>query len=503
MKISENIKKFREQRNLSQSDLAKVLFVTPQSISRWETGIAYPDIEKLPQIASFFGVTIDELMGVAEQNLYSLSQRLIELRKNLSQGSPNVQLEYFNTLEKTVEQGTDLFMAEYQAQARKLYDKNLIDYDRYKHADDLVRKMLYSLPPVSRINKLRSILMNESDENLSLWSEFASHHNTSTWNDLLLLRAHLKNKPDEWRKLRCEILYDDISKSVFNITQRSAIGDSRVCAFGFEMIENLNTAKKLINCFSSRYDDLFVFLRITLETRFAYTYLYNKMYDELRMSINDLKSLLSVASGLIGRAVFGSVELFSEYSMIMNRERYGNCLFEIELLKEELFVKEMSDIRDDLEVYVNKLHCELDPYYYIDKKDAQDFGNLYNLVKNRSERIKPKNLTYVIAVKTSKNYIHEAVLNAEDENDGSVEEFLARLKRINDTKIEYIVGNLCDYRQNFCLEMPSHAMREKLCELDKENLDAKILLQGAYGFVSKTINQTFGPVSKLKFDQIK
>ena len=501
MKISENIKRFREERSLSQSDLAKVLYVTPQSISRWENGIAYPDIEKLPQIASFFGVTIDELMGVAEQNLYSLSQRLIELRKHLNEGAPNIQLEYFNTLEKTVEQGTDIFMAEYQAQARKLYDKNLIDYERYKHADDLVRKMLYSLPPVSRINKLRSILINESDENLSLWSEFASHDNTTTWNDLLLLRAHLKNKPDEWRKLRCAVLYDDISKSVFNITQRSAIGDSRVCAFGFEMIENLNTAKKLIDCFSSRCDDLFIFLRITLETRFAYTYLYNKMYDELRTSINDLKSLLSIASGFIGKAVCGSVEIFSEYSMIMNRERYGNCLFEIELLKEELFVKEMSDIRDDLEVYVEKLHCELDPYYYIDKKDAENFSNLYNLVKKRSERIKPKNLTYVIAVKTSRNYIHEAVFNVEPENDGSVEEFFARLKRINDTKIEYIVGNLCDPNQSFCLEMPGQTIREKLCDLDKQNLDAKILLQGAYSFISKTVYQTFGPISKLKFDQ--
>ncbi|MBQ1206661.1 MAG: helix-turn-helix transcriptional regulator, partial [Clostridia bacterium] len=47
--ISENLKRLREEKGLTQSELADELSVTPQSVSRWEKGLAYPDIEKLPQ----------------------------------------------------------------------------------------------------------------------------------------------------------------------------------------------------------------------------------------------------------------------------------------------------------------------------------------------------------------------------------------------------------------------------------------------------------------------
>ena len=49
--LAENIKKMRTQKSLTQSDLAEALSVTPQSVSRWENGLAYPDTQLLPEIA--------------------------------------------------------------------------------------------------------------------------------------------------------------------------------------------------------------------------------------------------------------------------------------------------------------------------------------------------------------------------------------------------------------------------------------------------------------------
>ena len=63
--ISENIRKHRRDRNLSQEQLAETLGVSVQSVSRWETGATYPDMELLPAIAGFFGMTVDELLGVS------------------------------------------------------------------------------------------------------------------------------------------------------------------------------------------------------------------------------------------------------------------------------------------------------------------------------------------------------------------------------------------------------------------------------------------------------
>lgn len=62
--IGENIKKMRNQKGVTQERLAEGLGVTPQAISRWESGAGYPAIEYLPDLAGFFGISVDELLGV-------------------------------------------------------------------------------------------------------------------------------------------------------------------------------------------------------------------------------------------------------------------------------------------------------------------------------------------------------------------------------------------------------------------------------------------------------
>lgn len=61
--ISENIKRLRREKNLTQEALADFLGISFQAVSKWECGDAYPDITLLPVIANYFQVTIDELLG--------------------------------------------------------------------------------------------------------------------------------------------------------------------------------------------------------------------------------------------------------------------------------------------------------------------------------------------------------------------------------------------------------------------------------------------------------
>lgn len=67
LKISENIIELRHKRGITQEELASYLGVTKASVSKWETRQSFPDILLLPQIASFFDVSIDFLMGYEPQ----------------------------------------------------------------------------------------------------------------------------------------------------------------------------------------------------------------------------------------------------------------------------------------------------------------------------------------------------------------------------------------------------------------------------------------------------
>lgn len=63
VRIGEKIKSLRKQRNISQEVLAGYLGVSFQAVSKWENGNTMPDVAMIPAIASFFGVSTDELFS--------------------------------------------------------------------------------------------------------------------------------------------------------------------------------------------------------------------------------------------------------------------------------------------------------------------------------------------------------------------------------------------------------------------------------------------------------
>ena len=63
MTISERLYNLRKERNLSQEELANVLGVSRQTISKWETGESTPDFDKIVPLCNFYGITSDELLS--------------------------------------------------------------------------------------------------------------------------------------------------------------------------------------------------------------------------------------------------------------------------------------------------------------------------------------------------------------------------------------------------------------------------------------------------------
>lgn len=65
IEIAENIRKFRKERGLTQEQLAEALGVTVGAVSKWELGASVPDISLIVELADFFEVSVDVLLGYA------------------------------------------------------------------------------------------------------------------------------------------------------------------------------------------------------------------------------------------------------------------------------------------------------------------------------------------------------------------------------------------------------------------------------------------------------
>ena len=77
MEMGKEIRRLRADRGLTQEALASALHVTAQTVSKWECGTSFPDVQLLPEIAVFFGVSIDRLFAMTpEQELERLENHI-------------------------------------------------------------------------------------------------------------------------------------------------------------------------------------------------------------------------------------------------------------------------------------------------------------------------------------------------------------------------------------------------------------------------------------------
>jgi len=83
MNLAENLKKIRKENNISQEQLAEQLGVSRQSVSKWESGTAYPEMDKLLQIAKLFNVNIDDLLNQDIKEVNNEKQSKLAINKSI------------------------------------------------------------------------------------------------------------------------------------------------------------------------------------------------------------------------------------------------------------------------------------------------------------------------------------------------------------------------------------------------------------------------------------
>ena len=136
MELGKKIRQLRQKAGWTQEQLAEKMGVAAQSVSKWENAAAMPDITALPLLAENFGVTIDDLFDLTnEQRLNRIENRL-DIEEDLPQ---DVFTECEEFLKSYLAEGKDKLRA--TELTAYLYWRRMDTYSRKaaKYAEDAVR----------------------------------------------------------------------------------------------------------------------------------------------------------------------------------------------------------------------------------------------------------------------------------------------------------------------------------------------------------------------------
>lgn len=129
LKLADNLISLRRKRGITQEIIADFLGVTKASVSKWETGLSMPDIAQLPKLASYYDITIDELMG------YEAQLTLEEIKRYYEAFSADFANKPFETVMNDVRD----FIRQYYSCYESLTQIVILLLNHYTLADESVQ----------------------------------------------------------------------------------------------------------------------------------------------------------------------------------------------------------------------------------------------------------------------------------------------------------------------------------------------------------------------------
>ena len=183
------IRELRQSKKMSQKELAEVLNITPQAISKWELDKSLPDLETLVNLCDYFDISVDELLGNTKKSfLESLFSRK-KGRMTMENKKDNIQVSINEgSLPKVVkveQAATFLILTFENGQIKYLrthYNEKMLDAYSLKKGTGK-RKYLLGGPSVIglgaeiKIETNGTVILNEADRYTpeELWNNSREH----------------------------------------------------------------------------------------------------------------------------------------------------------------------------------------------------------------------------------------------------------------------------------------------------------------------------------------
>ncbi|MGX7199969.1 helix-turn-helix domain-containing protein [Enterococcus nangangensis] len=179
-KIGQKIAATRKEKNLTQLELADALGVSYQAVSNWERGQSMPDIEKLPELASFLQLSLDDLLGnTAAAEVHSVTHDENIEATTIAEVAPLIKPR-------------DLAA---KVQGKKFSLAQLVEIAPYLSAETLhtfVNKREFSTGDLDDLEELAPYLA--SSDLLQLLQQFSAKIEEEDYEDLAELAVYLENE---------------------------------------------------------------------------------------------------------------------------------------------------------------------------------------------------------------------------------------------------------------------------------------------------------------------
>ncbi|MEE1154202.1 MAG: helix-turn-helix transcriptional regulator [Acutalibacteraceae bacterium] len=222
IKIAENIKSLRKAHSLTQEQMAEALGVTVGAVYKWEAGLSVPEIKLIIEIADFFEISVDTLLGYEQQNgnVENRIQRIKQciLEKDFEDGVTET--------EKSLKKYPNNFSVTYAS--AMLY---MLKFAEDKSKDDMLKSnrlfkksisLLYqntekSINETTILNHMASNYLSAGDIEKGL--EILKQNNICNINSgqIGFIYATELNKPDKAEKYLLSSMSEIINKTIFTV----------------------------------------------------------------------------------------------------------------------------------------------------------------------------------------------------------------------------------------------------------------------------------------------